>query len=114
MRLSELQPTFLRLLDAAGTRWQQQDEIADAQGLHFLCPVCFKTNGGAVGTHSVVCWSRSAGVPDDLSPGPGRWRITGTGLHDVSLMEEPGHTRSVLLHDGCGAHFFVTNGEVTF
>jgi hypothetical protein len=94
------------------TFWPIVDTLAAAQGVEFLCPKCFAANGGAVGTHAVICWSRSRGIPDAASPGPGRWRLTGTGFGDLSLMEEPGQSRSVLLLGGCAWHGFVTNGDV--
>lgn len=43
------------------------DRLEEAQGVRFLCPKCFAANGGKVGTHRVVCWSRSRGVPDEVS-----------------------------------------------
>ncbi len=113
IKLSELEPKFIKYIDEK--TFQFVDDVAQAQGVEFLCPKCFQENKGNVGTHAVLCWSRSAGVPDTAEPGPGRWRLVGTGLHDLSLMEEPGKSRSVLLlGDGCKAHFFVTNGEITF
>ena len=90
------------------------DRIEDAQGIKFLCPKCFTANHGPINTHGVICWSRSRGVPDDAKPYPGRWRLVGTSYEDLSLMEEPGHTRSVqLTGEGCKWHGFVTDGEVT-
>ena len=87
--------------------------LAEAQGVQFLCPICFVANGGAVGTHSVLCWSRSRGAPDDASPGPGRWTLDGTGFEDLTLNgDPPGTARSVALGGGCDWHGFVTNGEV--
>lgn len=93
--------------------WPFADNIEQAQGIEFLCPVCFAANNGRVGTHAVICWSRSKGVPDIASPGPGRWVLAGTGYGDLSLNEEPGQSRSVLLLGGCAWHGFITNGEVT-
>src|SRR5262245_10080975 len=58
-------------------------KFRNAQGVRFLCPLCFKKNGGPVGTHEVVCWSRSRGVPEDVRPGPGRWRLVGTSIDDL-------------------------------
>lgn len=92
------------------------DKIEDAQGITFLCPKCFAANGGSVGTHGVICWSRSRGVPEDAKPGPGRWRLDGTGFHDLTLNGDQaggGGARSVLLTSGCQWHGFVTAGEVT-
>lgn len=128
MRLAELEPQFLRY----GRRWGEPDgtfieagwrithhsvdTLAEAQGVEFLCPKCFAANGGPVGTHIVICWSRSRGTPEDARPGPGRWTLEGTGFDDLTLNGDAingGGARSVLLQGGCGWHGFVTNGEVT-
>ena len=110
MKLTELEPQFIRY--EPGTMINV-DTLAEAQGVRFLCPKCFAEKKSNVGVHGVVCWSKSRGVPDDVQPGPGRWKLVGTGYHDLSLMEEPGKSRSVLLLGGCAWHGFVTNGEVT-
>lgn len=112
MKLTELEPQFLRHTE---THEQEVDTIEEAQGLMFLCPVCFAANGNSnVGTHSVICWSRSRGTPDDVSPGPGRWKIEGTGYHDLTLNADPPSTmRSVKLEGGCNWHGHITDGEVT-
>lgn len=102
MRLRDLDPHFMRSVDDRTS--QIVETIDQAHGLRFECPVC--------GEHGIICWSRTAGTPDDRDPGPGRWRLVGTSLDDLSLMEEPGASRSVLLTGGCKAHFFVTNGEI--
>lgn len=114
MRLSDLEPQFLRYAPRDGhVYWSHVDDIAVAQGVSFLCPKCFAANGGKVGTHTIVCWSRSRGVPDDATPGPGRWALKGTGYADLTL-DGDGSSRSVLLTgDGCKWHGFVTQGEVT-
>lgn len=89
--------------------WHHVDAIADADGVQFLCPVCFTKNGGPVGTHSVICWRPR--VPSDVCPKPGRWELVGTGYADLSLVAG---SSSVLLQDApCKAHFFVTNGQIT-
>jgi hypothetical protein len=112
MRLTELDPWFLRIVDP-GT-WRHVDTLAEAQGVCFVCPKCFTTLGNTiVGAHRVICWSRSRGVPDDEKPGPGRWTLEGTGMADLTLGCEPGKSRSVLLISGCAWHGFVTAGEVT-
>jgi hypothetical protein len=33
-------------------------------------------------------------------------------MDDITLEAEPGKSRSILLLGGCGAHFFITRGEV--
>ncbi len=103
MKLTELEPTFVKLV-AKG--WQLRDvSWEEADGLLFLCPVCFRANGGNVGTHSILCWKPH--IPETESPGPGRWSFTGTSLKDISL------SPSVFLSGpGCGAHFHITNGII--
>lgn len=136
MKLTELEPEFLVRVVLHGVHvtlvndpahpdtgthdaivdqdiFRRVDSIAEAQGVMFKCPKCFVTNGGIVGTHMVICWSRSRGVPDDATPGPGRWTLLGSGFADLTLGEEPGQTRSVLLLGGCAWHGFITNGEAT-
>jgi hypothetical protein len=121
MRLTELEPHFLPLAtpgelssDGRPFSWKEVDNIVEAQGIRFLCPVCFAANKGPVGTHQVICWSRSRGVPEDEKPGPGRWKLDGSGYDDLTLnADPPSGSRSVLLTGGCGAHFHVTAGEVT-
>ncbi len=114
-KLSDLEASFRRITeirDGELTSHKPVDAIADAQGVMFLCPKCFATNSGPVGTHGVICWSRARGVPDGVKPGPGRWSLVGTSLADLTLDgDPPGNARSVLLLSGCAWHGFVTNGE---
>lgn len=88
---------------------------SEAGGLMFACPLCYVAKGNRLaGVHSIICWSRSAGTPDDADPKPGRWRMDGLGFGDLTLnADPPGTARSVLLLGGCEAHFFITDGRVT-
>lgn len=115
MRLTELEPQFLRYDKREDGIFRcPVQRIEDAQGVEFLCPKCFAANGGNIGTHAVICWSRSRGVPDDAEPGPGRWALHGTGFADLTLNADPPSTaRSVQLNGGCAWHGHVTDGEVT-
>lgn len=81
------------------------DTLAEATGITFKCPKCFKPDGGG---HYVICWF--TGVPCDVSPGPGRWNPAGTGLSDLTFV--PPGAVSVLLKGGCGWHGHVRNGCV--
>ncbi|MBI2801260.1 MAG: hypothetical protein HYX63_13445 [Gammaproteobacteria bacterium] len=110
MKLTELSPYFIKLQPRGDDRysWNHVDEIADADGVRFLCPRCFTANGGAMGTHGIICWSPQ--VPEHLQPGPGRWSLTGTGIDDLSLIAG---SSSIQLTGGCLWHGFVRNGEVT-
>lgn len=110
--LATLEAKFIKVVEPGRIRREVVD-IAEAQGVQFLCPKCFAKNGGPVGTHSIVCWSRSRGVADDETPGPGRWSLNGTGLADLTLNGDApggGGARSVLLTDGCGWHGFINSG----
>lgn len=117
MTLRELEARFMRVSstdpDGRVRTLQEVDKIEHAQGVQFLCPVCFAKNNGPVGTHQVLCWSRSRGTPDTASPGPGRWALHGTSIDDLTLNPDPpSQNRSVQLNGGCNAHFFVTNGKI--
>lgn len=86
--------------------------FAEAQGIHFLCPLCFAKNGGPIGTHACDVTFTDRGVPDDLGSQnkegkPVRWTVSGTTFEHLTT------TPSILLEDGCGWHGFITNGEVT-
>lgn len=105
-RLVDLDATFVRLDNPRGD-FTEVAAIGEAQGVMFDCPKC--------GGHSIVCWSRSRGVPDDIEPGPGRWKLEGAGLEDLTLnADPPSGARSVDLSRsgvGCGWHGFVTDGD---
>lgn len=113
--LKTLAAQFMRIEKKGGkVHFVPVKRIEDAQGVIFICPKCFAANGGARGTHSIICWSRSRGVPDDIGPKPSRWKLDGTGIADLTLNADPPSTaRSVQLNDGCNWHGFVTNGETT-
>lgn len=112
MKLRDLDATFLRIADEGGVEQNQMDvSLEEAHGIMFLCPKCFAENGGSVGTHSVICWFAGRGVPDERTPGPGRWNPEGTGLDDLTFVG-PGAV-SVLLTSGCRWHGFVSRGEAT-
>lgn len=107
MKLVDLEPAFLKILDEKTVRFEGVT-MAEADGIAFLCPKCYAANGGRVGTHQVWCWRPH--VPQTVSPQPGRWEFTGTGFSDLSLVAG---SSSVKLIGGCEWHGFVQNGEVT-
>ncbi len=106
MRLAELEPTFLIRVD--DTHLRMTDEIGLADGVMFLCPVCFVANNGSIGTHSIICWKPN--VPQTTTPVPGRWDFVGTCYDDLTLVA--GSSSVFLSGPGCGAHFFVRNGNI--
>ena len=107
MTLRELEAKFLTLLPDKSMR--RHEDLLEADGVMFLCPKCFATNKGRVGTHSVICWFVNR-VPDDLNPKPGRWNPSGTSLDDLTFVGP--RAVSVLLTSGCGWHGFVKDGCV--
>lgn len=110
MRLTELEPKFLKLGDPISYRTFKSEGVsmAEADGIMFLCPRCFAANAGSVGTHSVICWRPRVPQHENLV-GPGRWEMTGSGMADLTLVAG---SSSVLLTSGCRAHFFVKGGEI--
>lgn len=129
MRLTDLEPEWLDHYDGAQRSFHGNDDALTsvhravihagdedyfpvtkidqprAQGVAFLCPVCFVKNNGPVGTEQVVCWFKDRGVPDDALPGPGRWTATGTSFADLTL------SPSVNVDNGHW-HGFIQGGEV--
>ena len=107
MRLTELEPQWLQFI---GERTFRRDEGLTAEaadGIMFLCPKCFKQNGGPMGTNSIICWTPK--VPKSVSPQPGRWSFEGQTFGDLTLVAG---SSSVALIGGCAAHFFIRNGEI--
>lgn len=106
LTLAQLEPELLRLVPADRQASEQVAALADAQGVWFLCPLCFQKNGGKAGTHMVMCWFRDRGVPNDVTPGPARWAVSGTSLADLTL------SPSIQLLGGCNWHGFVVAGAI--
>lgn len=111
MRLAELEPEFLRISPPEKTLGKLSFEMVDfaqADGVMFLCPVCFVANSGRDGTHQIICWRPH--VPQTIEPIPGRWEFEGNGAADLSLVA--GSSSVHLTKSPCGAHFFVRGGEI--
>lgn len=108
--LLDLEPEWI--VDAGpNTRMRSADLTPEtAQGVMFLCPVCFLKNGGPIGTHAVLTYFRDRGVPDDARPGPGRWVVSGTGFHDLTLSPSVDISSPDRPDEWHGS---VTNGRVT-
>ena len=119
MKLTALKPKWFGMpyFDVDGCeRWPSARNTKQAFGIRFLCPVCFKANGGPVGTHAIMCWDDR--VPQDFAPAPGRWNRLGRGFATLTLVggRRGGKKRSnsVLLTSkgGCRAHFHVRDGMI--
>jgi len=107
MKLAELEAQLLRRVDAS-TYSTAPIPLADADGVMFLCPGCWRKNDGPVGTHSIICWF-SGRVPDDVSPGPGRWVPAGNSVDDLTFIGPA--AASIQITGGCNWHGFIKNGE---
>lgn len=116
----------LRTLEAFFVKWRKDadnhtfmprvDNLEAAHGVCFLCPLCFQKNGGNVGTHAVICWFKGK-VPDEATPGPGRWNVSGSGIDDLTLspsvnLDLPEAHESIKKgYNSCLWHGWVKNGD---
>ena len=113
MKLTDLEPQFLRLVPPApghGTTWLEVSAVIDAHGLTFVCPVCYLAHGGVAGAHHILCWFENRHDPLADRIGPPKWRVAGTGYADLSFTSLK--FNSVRMLGGCKAHFHITNGVV--
>lgn len=113
--LRELDASFIGELASDLRSYRRVETLAEAQGVLFQCPKCAigakrAEDGGFIGVHSVLCWFKDRGVPDEMVPKPGRWYPSGSSLDDLTFVG-PG-AASVLLTSGCMWHGFVTGGRV--
>jgi hypothetical protein len=106
MRLAELEP-WLLVVSEDGTRYTRTENVAEADGIRFICPGCFSKDGNPIGKHSVICWRPR--IPQTIHPTGGRWELEGTSIEDLSLIAG---SSSVQLPPPCDAHFWIRNGEV--
>ena len=86
------------------------NSLAEADGIWFLCPLCFKTNNGPVGTHQIRIGFRGIAEPGTYGYNkkgePVLWKMSGTGLDDLVL------SPSIQLEGGCNWHGFVGSNGV--
>ena len=115
MRLRGLDAKFIDGCGADGSFWESRNPpIGAAQGVLFLCPLCFARNGGRPGTHSILVPFANRGVPAAFEPKLPRWTASGTGIDDLTISpsidlskDGAGHPRP----EGCLWHGFVRNGD---
>lgn len=117
--LRDLEAMFLTVIPPeestykrGGWKIEHQRELTpQMQGIWFTCPCHYAANGMSdIGVHKILCWFRDRGVPDDLSPGPGRWTPVGNTIDDLSFdYGQPAHPKSVQ----ADCHFFIKNGHAS-
>lgn len=118
----------------AGPRYyfEPTDSIIEADGLMFLCPLCYwrvrdkvldalhGTTGDitietvealGLGAHLVWVSFANRGLADDAgtrgaSGTPSRWSVSGSSFDDIAL------NPSILVSHPCGWHGFIENGQI--
>lgn len=88
-RLRELEGELVRITKrkkGQPVSYETVKELRKAHGVRYLCPVCFWKNGGPVGTHWCLHWFTKAKLPDDATPGPGRWNVQGHDIDDITFV----------------------------
>jgi len=104
VKLTALDPALYRV--SAPGCYTPVTDLAEAQGVMFLCPRCFAVKGSVAGVHSVMVWFRGRDVPPDETPAA-RWVVSGYDLNDLTLKP------SIHIQTGCKWHGFVIAGDVT-
>lgn len=129
-KLTDLNAHFIGQYDPASGNYSWVGTMAAAQGVQFQCPKCAQgkeceddddlfedgeprgKKKVVRGVHYIICWfknpKKTRVVPDNVSPGPGRWTAWGDDLHNLTL------TPSINLPGkGCQWHGFVRDGIAT-
>ena len=106
--LRELEAEFTKATGNGG--FHRVETLAEADGVFFLCPACFVTNHGPIGTHSVIvpftnapAGAYSIRTADGREP---RWSVSGNSLDDLQC------SPSVQLLGGCNWHGWVGSSGV--
>lgn len=97
MKLSELQPRFLR--DGGEGVMVAASTMHDAHAVAFLCPKCFADHGGAEGAHELCIWFRGREERHC-------WQASGSSLADLTLAP------SIQVHNPCKWHGYIRNGAI--
>lgn len=82
--------------------------LSDADGIQFLCPLCFLKNNGPIGTHEVHVYFHGRGAPPHIglnSEGKtARWEVMGNDFLDLTL------SPSIWIKSGCQWHGYIRHG----
>jgi len=100
VKLTDLEASFVLWDGSDIGGYMEVPDIKGADGVTFFCP-----HGGEKAC-SILLWDHS--VPPFVTPGPGRWTMTGTGINDLTL------SPSVDMSAGpcaCKWHGWVKNGD---
>jgi hypothetical protein len=107
--LRDLSATFVTIVENGFHIEESRELTPTVQGLWFVCPCCYaKNNYSDIGVHHILCWFRDRGVPAIMTPGPGRWTPSGTGIDDITfVIGSPPMLYSVQ----ADCHFYIKNGQ---
>lgn len=107
MKLLELRPHFVELLNTFGTAWKLGNVIQNAHGLLFSCPACLRQLGNIdLVLHRVMVWQPKVSFVQ--RPVIGRWEFFGTGYHDLTLKAHAGDD-----NQGMGDHIYIAATPTT-
>lgn len=86
------------------------ETVAEADSLWFLCPKCFRQNGGPVGTHGIRVDFLGRRVPAHIcihndQGQPVWWSVEGTSIEDITT------NPSILILGGCAWHGWIRSGQ---
>lgn len=90
MRLSDLNPTFIKITDVALNLQENTDNIEEAGGLVFDCPSCHKDR--------IIIWQPKL-----------MWKFRGFGYGDLTI--EP--VKDIEIKSSCGYSFSIIDGKIT-
>lgn len=105
MKLTELEPQFIRYKGDKHAGHSHVASLAEAQGIRFLCPTCKVDYGDDC--HSIVLPFRGRNVDASINGGH-QWDVSGTDSSNLTLKPSVNAAGG-----GCRWHGWVTNGEVT-
>ena len=109
IKLLDLEPHFLKLVTPLA--YEHTDDVALSDGMIFLCPACYWSNDGKVGTPVASSCSEhraARGCP---------FALRRCGFRSARLRRPHGRkagSSSVHLIGGCRAHIYIRGGKVDF
>ena len=92
------------------TTWRRVKKRASTDRVSFLCPACYRANGGKVGTHRIGIDFIGGRTPDkdcvhNDKGQPVRWTASNDPLATLTL------SPSIQIIGGCTWHGYVRNGR---
>lgn len=108
--LKQLKGRLLRFYND-NLNFEEVKTLAEADGVQFICPKCFKEDPDAEYPHEVTLWFSSIGKLSEKIQGHPGWNKSGSSLEDLTFV--PPGAVSVLIKARCCWHGFVKNGTAS-